>query len=118
MGGNVRETRDRAPSAHLARRLFFLGGMSFTVVMNRVQTDFMQMPELELTLGQAVRMWTLGLDDCRCVIDALVDSGFLAWTPRRTIVRQGRPGAMRLRSQASDISVHGGGWSDNSVLTA
>ena len=55
--------------------------MSFTVVMNRVQTDFMQMPELELTLGQAVRMWTLGLDDCRCVIDALVDAGFLAWTP-------------------------------------
>jgi len=92
--------------------------MSFTVVMNRVQTDFTQMPELELTLPQAVRMWTLGLDDCRCVIDALVDAGFLAWTPRRTIVRCGRPGAMRFRTQARDISVQNGHWSDNSVLTA
>jgi hypothetical protein len=39
MGGNVRETRDRAPTAHLARRLLFLGGMSITVVMNREKTD-------------------------------------------------------------------------------
>ncbi len=29
------------------------------------------------------------MDDCRFVIDALVDAGFLAWTPRRTIVRRG-----------------------------
>jgi len=107
-----------ATSARVARRLLFPGGMSFTVVMNRVRTDFMQMPELELTLGQAVRMWRVGLDDCRCVIDALVDSGFLAWTPRRTIVRCGRPGALRFRSQASDISVPSGRWADNSVLTA
>ena len=48
------------------------------------------MPGLELTLPQAVRLWTLGADDCRYVIDALVDAGFLKWTTRRTIIRTGR----------------------------
>ena len=45
------------------------------------------MPGLELTLPQAVRLWGLGADDCRGVIDSLVDSGFLKWTPRRTVLR-------------------------------
>jgi hypothetical protein len=45
---------------------------------------------MELTLPQAVRLWSLGMDDCRFVIDALADAGFLAWTPKRTIVRSGR----------------------------
>jgi hypothetical protein len=27
------------------------------------------------------------VDDCRYVIDALTDSGFLRWTPARTVVR-------------------------------
>lgn len=49
----------------------------------------MEMPGLELTLPQAVRLWTIGMDDCRFVIDALVDAGFLKWTARRTIVRTG-----------------------------
>ena len=48
------------------------------------------MPGLELTVPQAVRLWSVGMDDCRHVIDALVDAGFLRWTMRRTIVRTGR----------------------------
>jgi len=71
--------------------------MSFATVVDRVRMAFVEMPELELTLPQAVRLWTLGMDDCRYVIDSLVDAGFLAWTPKRTIVRKGRdpltPGA-------------------------
>ena len=64
--------------------------MSFATVVDRVRMDFVEMPEMELTLPQAVRLWSLGMDDCRFVIDALVDAGFLAWTPKRTIVRKGR----------------------------
>jgi hypothetical protein len=64
--------------------------MSFAAVVDRVRAEFVEMPGLELTLAQAVRLWTLGADDCRFVIDALVDVGFLQWTPRRTIVRTGR----------------------------
>ena len=66
--------------------------MSFATLVDRVRMDFVEMPEMELTLPQAVRLWSLGMDDCRFVIDALVDAGFLAWTPKRTIVRRGRDG--------------------------
>lgn len=64
--------------------------MSFANLVDRARADFTEMPRLELTLPQAVRLWSLGLDDCRIVIDALVDTGFLMWTARRTIVRAGR----------------------------
>ena len=47
------------------------------------------MPGMELTMAQASRLWNLGLDDCRFVLDSLVDAGFLRWTPRRTIIRTG-----------------------------
>jgi hypothetical protein len=64
--------------------------MTFAHAVDRVQTDFLEMPGLELTMAQAVRLWHLGADDCRYVIDALVDAGFLTWTPQRTVVRIGR----------------------------
>lgn len=64
--------------------------MTFAHAVDRVQTEFIEMPGLELTMAQAVRLWQLGADDCRFVIDALVDAGFLTWTPQRTIVRVGR----------------------------
>lgn len=60
--------------------------MSFAQVADRIQTDFNEMPGLELTLGQAGRLWNIGVDDCRQVLDALVDTGFLRWTAQRTVV--------------------------------
>jgi hypothetical protein len=81
-------------------------GMSFAALVDRVRLDFVEMPEMELTLPQAVRLWSLGMDDCRFVIDSLVDAGFLAWTPKRTIVRKGRdPLSRRPDDQAANISV-------------
>jgi hypothetical protein len=79
--------------------------MSFAAVVDRARVDFVEMPELELTLPQAVRRWTLGADDCRYVIDSLVDTGFLAWTPKRTIVRNGRDPLERQDRQTANISV-------------
>jgi hypothetical protein len=64
--------------------------MDFATAVDRVRDDFTEMPTLELTVPQAVRLWRLGVDDCRFVLDALVDAGFLQWTPRWTIVRHGR----------------------------
>jgi hypothetical protein len=64
--------------------------MNFSTLVDRVRFEFMEMPGLELTMAQAVRLWNMGADDCRHVIDALVDSGFLRWTAKRTIVRSGR----------------------------
>ncbi len=62
----------------------------FTTLADRVRADFVEMPYLELTVPQAVRLWNLGFDDCRYVLDTLVDAGFLTWTPKRTVVRAGR----------------------------
>jgi hypothetical protein len=64
--------------------------MSFASFVDRARNEFIGVPGLELSLPQAVRLWNLGADDCRYVLDALVDVGFLAWTPRRTVVRTGR----------------------------
>jgi len=63
--------------------------MTFTAVVDRVRAEFVEMPGLELTLPQAVRLWGMGPDDCRQVLDALAEAGFLRWTPRRTVVRAG-----------------------------
>jgi hypothetical protein len=67
--------------------------MDFAAAVDRVRDDFAEMPTLELTVPQAVRLWHLGVDDCRFVLDALVDAGFLQWTPRWTIIRNGRESA-------------------------
>jgi len=61
--------------------------MHFGTVVERVRSDFIEMPYMELTFAQALRLWHLGADDCRFVLDALVDEGFLLWTAHRTIVR-------------------------------
>ncbi len=64
--------------------------MTFAAVVDRVRAEFLEMPGMQLTLAQATRLWNLGADDCRSVIDALVDTGFLRWTAQRTVVRTGR----------------------------
>jgi hypothetical protein len=76
--------------------------MSFAAVVDRVRAEFLEMPGLELTMPQAVRLWNLGFDDCRNVIDALIDAGFLRWTAKRTIVWTGRD----LGVPASRAEVH------------
>jgi hypothetical protein len=79
--------------------------MTFAAAVDRVRTDFTDMPGLELSLPQAIRLWSLGMDDCRAVVDALVDTGFLRWTGRRTIVRNGRAVGERQHLLADDVSV-------------
>ena len=90
--------------------------MSFAALVDRVRMEFVEMPEMELTLPQAVRLWSLGMDDCRYVIDALVDAGFLAWTPRRTIVRRGRDPLRLQEPHTANISVVAAKRPDKSVL--
>ena len=77
--------------------------MSFSFAVDRVRAHFTEMPGLELTLPQAVRLLGFGIDDCRYVIDALVDGGFLKWTARRTIVRTDGPWVRE--AETSDVYV-------------
>jgi len=64
--------------------------MSLANVVDRVRAEFVEMPGFELTLPQATRLWNLGADDCRHVLDSLADAGFLKWTAKRTVIRTGR----------------------------
>jgi hypothetical protein len=54
---------------------------------DRVRSEFLEMPGLRLTMAQAVRLWGLDVPVCRDVIDTLVRSAFLRWTPAGTIAR-------------------------------
>jgi hypothetical protein len=76
--------------------------MSFAIVADRIRRDFDATPDLELTVAQGVRLWNLGVDDCRFVLDALVDAGFLCWTAKRTVVRSSETA----RGDAEHVSSH------------
>jgi hypothetical protein len=56
-------------------------------LVSRIRSEFLEMPGLQLTLAQAARLWNLEPRACRDVIEALVDSAFLRWTARGTVVR-------------------------------
>jgi hypothetical protein len=77
--------------------------MSFSHAVDRMRAHFDEMPGLELTVAQTVRLVGFGVDDCRYVIDALIDAGFLRWTARRTIVRT--DGAWAREPESSYVSV-------------
>lgn len=56
-------------------------------LIERVRGEFNEMPGLQLTMAQAARLWGLEVTACRHVIDVLVESAFLRWTPGGKIVR-------------------------------
>jgi len=89
--------------------------MPYSSVVDRVRSEFIEMPGLELTLPQAVRLWSLGMDDCRSVIDALVEAGFLRWTVRGTVIRTGRSAPLDSERHLSHIPVRVLAGRDKSV---
>jgi hypothetical protein len=56
-------------------------------VVHRVRAEFREMPGLQLTPSQAMRLWGVELEMCRRVIDELVDVAFLRWTAAGTVTR-------------------------------
>jgi len=61
--------------------------MDLHAITNRVRSEFIEMPGLQLTLSQASRLWSLDTATCQQVISALVESAFLRWTVSGTVVR-------------------------------
>ena len=57
------------------------------MLVGRARNEFLEMPDLQLTVPQAARLWGLEIQACKAVIDALVAIHFLRWTSRATIVR-------------------------------
>jgi hypothetical protein len=62
-------------------------------LLHRVRGEFVEMPELRLTVGQAARLWGLDRVTCEAVIDALIGSSFLRFTTAGVVIRadQGSP---------------------------
>ena len=56
-------------------------------LVERVRGEFIEMPGLQLTIEQASRLWGLDLSACRHVVEVLVESDFLRWTPAGRIAR-------------------------------
>ena len=44
---------------------------------NRVQSEYREMPGLQLTLAQASRLWNTNVTVSQAVLDALVETAFL-----------------------------------------
>ena len=61
--------------------------MDLEVIARRVREEFQEMPGLRLTPAQARRLWGLEIEMCHAVIEALVASDFLRWTPAGSVTR-------------------------------
>jgi len=56
-------------------------------LVDRVRSEFLEMPGLQLTIPQAARLWGLDVTACQHVVEVLVERSFLQWTPTGKIVR-------------------------------
>ena len=63
------------------------GHMDFPTLLQRVRSEFNEMPGLRLTPAQAGRLLGLDAPSCQRVLSALVQSAFLRWTHDGTVVR-------------------------------
>ncbi len=61
--------------------------IEFHALTARVRCEFMEMPGLRLTLGQASRLWGIEQSVCGQIIEVLVRTDFLRWTPAGTVGR-------------------------------
>jgi hypothetical protein len=109
----------RHSGTELALRIWLTGccirDMSFATFIDRARADFVEMPGLELTLPQAVRLWNVGIDDCRRVLDALAEAGFLKWTHRRTVIRTGQAPPVGFERELAYVPVRMAIGGDKSV---
>ena len=61
--------------------------MDLDGLVRRIRAEFEEMPGLRLTVRQAARLWGIDSASCQAVIDALIGTSFLRWTPTGTIAR-------------------------------
>lgn len=61
--------------------------MNRDIVIERVRSEFVEMPGLRLTLPQAMKLWGLNRDECQRAINTLVSASFLKKTPRGEVIR-------------------------------
>ena len=58
-------------------------------VLQRIQTEYVEMPGMKLTLSQAGRLWNLPIDTCAQALSTLVERGFLFRTTEGAFLLSG-----------------------------
>jgi hypothetical protein len=60
---------------------------SVTLLLHRVQSEFLEMPGLRLTSAQASRLWSLDRRTSERILDGLTTAGFLLKTREGAYIR-------------------------------
>ena len=60
-------------------------------VVQLIRMEYLEMPELELTLWQAQRLWNLSADLCDRSLTFLIGDGFLTRTAAGAYIRRDSP---------------------------
>jgi hypothetical protein len=61
--------------------------MEYATLVQRVRSEFNEMPGLRLTPAQAARLLGLDSHSCQRILNTLVGSAFLRWTADGSVVR-------------------------------
>jgi hypothetical protein len=89
------------PSAAMMERANI--GDSIDATIDRIQSEYREMPGLRLTLNQMRRLWMLDRQTCRTVIEKLVDARFLMPTADGRYVRCDFSGSTRQRRNHQEV---------------
>ena len=57
------------------------------IALHRIRMEYVEMPEMKLTLAQMRRLLNLPVDACEVALATLVDTGFLVRRPDGAFVR-------------------------------
>jgi Fic family protein len=58
-------------------------------ILQRIRSEFSEMPGLKLTSAQAQRLWAIDPPTCERVINSLTESGFLVRTRDGAVIVRG-----------------------------
>jgi hypothetical protein len=79
----------RAGSAFALSRgeIHNMSPIELRAVVERIRSEFLEMPGLQLTMPQAARLWGLDVSACEQVVEVLVQSAFLRRTGSGAVTR-------------------------------
>jgi hypothetical protein len=69
------------------RAILAMSPIELHTIVERVRSEFLEMPGLRLTIPQAARLWGLDQRSCEAVVDALTRAAFLKRTATGAVAR-------------------------------
>lgn len=78
--------------------------MPHSILINRIRSEYLEMPGLRLTVPQAQRLCGVDRATCQIVLQALVDAQFLCIKPDGTYARLTDGDAPRIRAARATLS--------------